>query len=91
MARAYASTILPAPVETVWSLIRDFNGLPSWVPAVADSTTQASMKTTTPTMAIVVYWRVRYAVAPSRMAPEISCMRALPALWPRIQLRCTKP
>lgn len=38
MARAYASTIIEAPVETVWSLIRDFNGLPSWVPAVADST-----------------------------------------------------
>ena len=30
MARAYASAIIKAPVETVWSLIRDFNGLPSW-------------------------------------------------------------
>ena len=29
MARAYASIILKAPVETVWSLVRDFNGLPS--------------------------------------------------------------
>ena len=28
MARAYASIILKAPVETVWSLVRDFNGLP---------------------------------------------------------------
>jgi uncharacterized protein YndB with AHSA1/START domain len=37
MARAYASAIIRAPVETVWSLIRDFNGLPSWVPIVADS------------------------------------------------------
>ena len=27
MARAYASIILKAPVETVWSLVRDFNGL----------------------------------------------------------------
>jgi uncharacterized protein YndB with AHSA1/START domain len=37
MARAYASAIIKAPVESVWSLIRDFNGLPSWVPIVADS------------------------------------------------------
>jgi hypothetical protein len=29
MARAYASIILKVPVETVWSLVRDFNGLPS--------------------------------------------------------------
>lgn len=37
MARAYASAIIKAPIETVWGLIRDFNGLPSWVPAVTDS------------------------------------------------------
>lgn len=37
MARAYASTILDAPVETVWATIRDFNGLPSWHPAIARS------------------------------------------------------
>ena len=33
----------------------------------------------TPTMAIVLYWRARYAAAPIWMAPAISCMRALPA------------
>jgi uncharacterized protein YndB with AHSA1/START domain len=37
MARAYASAIINAPIETVWSLIRDFNGLPSWSPGVMDS------------------------------------------------------
>lgn len=37
MARAYASTILKAPVETVWSLVRDFNGLPGWAAGIADS------------------------------------------------------
>lgn len=37
MARAYASIILKAPVETVWSLMRDFNGLPKWAPAIAKS------------------------------------------------------
>ena len=30
MARAYASAIIKAPIETVWSLVRDFNGLPDW-------------------------------------------------------------
>ena len=37
MARAYASIILKAPIETVWNLVRDFNGLPSWAPAIAKS------------------------------------------------------
>jgi uncharacterized protein YndB with AHSA1/START domain len=37
MARAYASTILDAPVEAVWDVIRDFNGLPSWHPAIVRS------------------------------------------------------
>jgi uncharacterized protein YndB with AHSA1/START domain len=37
MARAYASIILDAPIETVWSVIRDFNGLPNWTPFVAKS------------------------------------------------------
>jgi len=37
MARAYASTILDAPIETVWATIRDFNGLPSWHPAIVRS------------------------------------------------------
>jgi uncharacterized protein YndB with AHSA1/START domain len=37
MARAYASIILKSPVETVWSLVRDFNGLPRWAPAIARS------------------------------------------------------
>lgn len=37
MARAYASIILKAPVETVWNMVRNFNGLPGWAPAVARS------------------------------------------------------
>lgn len=37
MARAYASIILKAPVETVWGLVRDFNGLPSWAFGVKSS------------------------------------------------------
>lgn len=37
MARAYASAVLDAPVEAVWSVVRDFNGLPDWHPAIARS------------------------------------------------------
>lgn len=43
MARAYASIILKAPVETVWSMVRDFNGLPNWAPAVARSKIEAGL------------------------------------------------
>jgi uncharacterized protein YndB with AHSA1/START domain len=37
MARAYASIILKAPVETVWSILRNFNGLPNWTDRIARS------------------------------------------------------
>ena len=37
MARAYASTVIDAPVEKIWAIVRDFNGLPSWVPVVTRS------------------------------------------------------
>ena len=37
MARAYASIILKAPVETVWSMVRDFNGLPNWAAGIRSS------------------------------------------------------
>ena len=61
-------------------------------PAAADSTPPSAKPTatsivcsgisttnrTTPTMPIVVYWRRRYAEAPSWTAFEISTMRSLP-------------
>ena len=34
---------------------------------------------TTPTIAIVRYWRFKYACAPCCIAAAISCIRALPA------------
>ena len=37
MARAYASSVINAPIDQVWARIRDFNGLPSWHPGVAKS------------------------------------------------------
>jgi uncharacterized protein YndB with AHSA1/START domain len=35
--RVYVSSVIEAPADTVWQAVRDFNGLPHWVPAVADS------------------------------------------------------
>lgn len=37
MARAYASTVLHTSIETAWKMVRNFNGLPDWAPAVAHS------------------------------------------------------
>ncbi|MBS0318799.1 MAG: SRPBCC family protein [Proteobacteria bacterium] len=37
MPNVYASTIVDAPVEAVWKVVRDFNGLPTWLPGVAKS------------------------------------------------------
>lgn len=37
MSRAYASTIIDAPVEAVWDIARDFNALPHWLPIVSSS------------------------------------------------------
>jgi Polyketide cyclase / dehydrase and lipid transport len=37
MANAYASIIVDAPVEAVWPVVRDFNGLPNWLAGVAGS------------------------------------------------------
>jgi hypothetical protein len=37
MVKVYTSTVIEAPAERVWAQIRDFNGLPSWHPAIAES------------------------------------------------------
>ncbi|MEH6525387.1 MAG: SRPBCC family protein [Sneathiella sp.] len=37
MAQVYVSSILPSSVDKVWSVIRDFNGLPNWTDFVAES------------------------------------------------------
>ncbi len=34
MAKALASTVIDAPVEAVWDIVRDFSALPSWVPGL---------------------------------------------------------
>ncbi len=37
MVKVVKSTVLNAPVEAVWEVLRDFNGHDEWHPAVADS------------------------------------------------------
>ena len=37
MPRPYASGVVSAPVEEVWALIRDFNGMPAWHPGIEQS------------------------------------------------------
>ena len=37
MAKVYVSAIIDLPVDTVWSLARDFNGHGMWHPLIAKS------------------------------------------------------
>lgn len=37
MPRAYASSVIDAPADSVWAVVRDFNDLPRWHPGIADS------------------------------------------------------
>ncbi len=37
MTHVYTSSVIEAGAERVWSVIRDFNGLPDWHPAIAES------------------------------------------------------
>jgi hypothetical protein len=37
MPRVYVSSVIDASADRVWSQVRDFNGLPRWMPVVADS------------------------------------------------------
>jgi uncharacterized protein YndB with AHSA1/START domain len=35
--KVFRSTVIDAPIETVWALLRDFNGHDRWHPAVEES------------------------------------------------------
>jgi Polyketide cyclase / dehydrase and lipid transport len=37
MARVFISSVIKAPAQRVWARVRDFNGLPNWHPAIAES------------------------------------------------------
>lgn len=38
MERIFISRVIHADAEAVWAVLRDFNGMPEWHPAIADST-----------------------------------------------------
>ncbi|HHJ15639.1 MAG TPA: SRPBCC family protein [Gammaproteobacteria bacterium] len=37
----FTSSVIDAPVDEVWALVRDFNALPQWHPVVSESTIEA--------------------------------------------------
>jgi hypothetical protein len=37
LPRVYTSSVIDAPARAVWAEVRDFNGLPRWHPAIAES------------------------------------------------------
>jgi uncharacterized protein YndB with AHSA1/START domain len=37
MVKVYTSSVINAPADRVWSALRDFNALPKWHPAIAES------------------------------------------------------
>lgn len=38
MERIFISRVIHASPDAVWAMLRDFNGMPEWHPAIADST-----------------------------------------------------
>jgi len=36
-AKIFTSSVIDAPIDDVWAKIRDFNALPAWHPAIAES------------------------------------------------------
>src|SRR5713101_3749109 len=44
MAKVYVSTVIPAPAGAVWTIVRNFNGLPDWTPFVAESRIEQNMQ-----------------------------------------------
>ena len=37
MPKVFVSTVINAPIERVWRVVSDFNGLPAWMPGMKDS------------------------------------------------------
>lgn len=37
MIKVYTSSVIDAPADAVWAVVRDFNALPNWTPFVAES------------------------------------------------------
>ena len=46
MPKVLVSTVINAPIERVWRTASDFNGLPTWMPGMKESTIEAGKKPT---------------------------------------------
>ena len=44
MPQVFVSTVIGAPAGAVWSVVRDFDGLPDWTPFVAESRIEQNMR-----------------------------------------------
>jgi uncharacterized protein YndB with AHSA1/START domain len=44
MPKAFVSTVINAPLERVWRVVSDFNGLPAWMPGMKDSVIEPGKK-----------------------------------------------
>lgn len=44
MPQVFVSAVIPAPAGAVWSVVRDFDGLPDWTPFVAESRIEQNMR-----------------------------------------------
>ena len=40
MVKIFVSSVIPAPADKVWVVLRDFNDMPSWHPLIAHSTVE---------------------------------------------------
>ena len=43
MADVYVSSVIDAPADVVWARMRDFNALPSWHQAIAESRIESGL------------------------------------------------
>jgi uncharacterized protein YndB with AHSA1/START domain len=44
MPKVFVSTVINAPIERVWRVVSDFNGLPAWMPGMKDSVIEPGKK-----------------------------------------------
>ena len=43
MAKVYRSAVIDASADKVWAVVRDFNALPTWHPAIAESAIEGGL------------------------------------------------
>ena len=79
MPRVVKSTIIDAPVDRVWAILRDFNGFDRWLPAVKTSAIERHL----PSDLIGCVRRLQLA-EPTEAATNIRPTRVAPAVPARV-------